>query len=333
MPSTVNANQPAHVAAVAEELGPGQEPGAQAAAGVKRADIVALRVSRARQEQAEERGWDAYTTVHFVDRTPWTFYPAGVGVSKHSVLLVLTALLASSALADTPPASPPKESPPKEDPVQAHRKRVAIAKHQMLEGDKRLAADDPRAACRAYEAAIEVLPTWWMPRLAFVNCGRYVGAPTAVLLEHARFAVRARPGLALAHARLGFVLEDAGKIAEARRAYESALRVRAGMFDVRYRLGVMLARQGKSRAARRHLEQVLKSRPDHVVALRYLAGMYEKLGRLAQAEAAYRELEVRSRYPALALARLIRFYQRHRMKAQAAEARDRYLARFTPPAP
>lgn len=206
------------------------------------------------------------------------------------------------------------------------------AMERMRVGDALLHLDDMKGACEAYRETIELLPTWWMPHLALVRCGRFVGLPIEELVEHARFAARARPRIPVTHMHLGLVLEESGDEDGAIRAYEAALRAHEGMFDARYRLGILLAKAGKPKRARRHLERVLEARPDHVVARRHLASMYERLGMVRKAEAAWVNLAQRSRNPALALSRLVRFYQRHGMKAAARQARARYSARF-PSAP
>ena len=236
-----------------------------------------------------------------------------------SKLALLSAFVPMIALADPP------------DPVQAARSSAERAAEAMRAGDELLKKDDLRGACAAYEDAIKALPSWWMPRLAAARCGRVIGMPVERLLEHAAFAVRARPQITITHVHYGLALEEAGRIDEAIVAYESALRVHAGLVDARYRLGLLLTRRGEFRTARRHLEEVLQSRPEYVVARVHLVRVLEKLGDIEGAEAGYRELVVRSRYPARALSQLARFYERHNNPARAKAIRAQYDARFGKP--
>lgn len=206
----------------------------------------------------------------------------------------------------------------------AQRDRARLAAEKMRLGDARLRLDDLRGACEAYRETVKLLPSWWMPRLALVRCGRYIGMPRRELIEHARFAVKARPQIPITHLQLGLVLEEAGEGKQAVAAYRAALRAHADLFEARYRLGVLLAEMGNHRAARRHLERVLEARPNYVVARFYLGPLLEKLGDIPAAEATYVELVRVSRNRALALSRLIRFYERHNLANQARQARRDY---------
>ncbi len=234
--------------------------------------------------------------------------------------MAITALVVTALMATPPPAPP--------DPVQRVRNSADVAAKRMRLGDALLRLGDLRGACDAYKETIDLLPTWWMPRLAIVRCGRFVGVPLKELIAHARFAVRARPQIPITHAQLGLVLEEAGATQEAVRAFETALRLNARDFQVRYRLGMLLARLKRPKAARRHLEMVLEQRSGHIVARTHLARIYEQLRMTRKAAAQYVHLAETSRFKALALSRLIRFYQRHGMRALARAARARYSAAF-----
>lgn len=198
----------------------------------------------------------------------------------------------------------------------------------MREGDALLRAGDLRGACASYQATIELLPTWWMPHLALVRCGRFVGLPLPGLLEHAQFAARARPRIPITHAELGMVLEELGRDSEALTAYRDALTYHPDLVDVQFRLGALLLRLERPREALAHLTAVVMHRPTHVVARRHLARTYEQLGNVEEAEKGYVDLVTRSRFRALALSRLIRFYERHRMVDKAAQARGWYAERY-----
>ncbi len=214
--------------------------------------------------------------------------------------------------------------------VAKHRDRAERAMQRMREGDALLEKQDMKGACEAYVDTVELLPTWWMPHLAIVRCGRFTDMSLETLLEHARFAVKARPQLPITHAQLGLVLEEANDPGGASRAYEAALRLDPHRLEVRYRLGLLLARAGQPKRARRHLEKIVEHRPEQVVAWSHLASIYVALGAKRDAERALLVLAERSRFPGLALSRLIRFYAKHGMKKKAARARREYHRRYGP---
>ncbi|MFT5430955.1 MAG: tetratricopeptide (TPR) repeat protein, partial [Myxococcota bacterium] len=232
-------------------------------------------------------------------------------------IVVGTLFVLGSPLAISAFAAPPSVRVARQD-------RARLAAEKMRVGDARLRLDDLRGACKAYRETIKLLPTWWMPRLALVRCGRFIGVPSRELIEHARFAVKARPQIPITHLQLGLVLEESGQLKEAIVAYRAALRTHTDLFEARYRLGVLLAELGEHRSARRHLEQVLEARPGYVVARFHLGPLLETLGDLPAAETSYRELVNVSRNRALALSRLARFYQRHKMDREAAQTRREY---------
>ncbi len=214
------------------------------------------------------------------------------------------------------------------DPVAQARNDAERAFAKMHEGDALLAKDNLRGACQAFEDAIAILPSWWMPRLAAARCGRVVGMPIARVLEHAELAVRSRPQITLTHLQYGLALEESGRVEEAIAAYEQALGIHADLVEARFRLGFALAKNGKPQQARRHLEQVLSSRPDYVIALVHLAKVYETLGLQPEAERSLQQIVQRSRYPSRAMAQLALYYERHGQQERAREVRARYEARF-----
>lgn len=222
-------------------------------------------------------------------------------------------LVSSLAAAQTPP-----------DPVAEARDTASRAAEKMRLGEALLRLDDVRGACDAFSDAVVLLPTWWMPRLAAARCGRVTGMPLGKILENAEVAVRSRPQIPATHLAWALALEEAGRDSEAIAAYEATLRVHADLLEARFRLGVLLARANDSRAARRHLEEVLGVRPDYIVARVHLTRVYEGLGLLDEAEDGMRDMVAKSRYPAQAMANLVRFYERHGMSAKAREAKARY---------
>lgn len=259
------------------------------------------------------------------DSTVATFYLAGVTLSKPSVsgavlALVLLATGIGGAIGDA------SGQPP--DPASRVRNRADRAARTMRVGDAKLRLGDLRGACGDYAKAIEILPSWWMPRLAIVRCGRFTGLPLKTLTTHAEFAVRARPEIPITHVQYGLVLEEAGDLDAAIAAYQAALRRHSALPEARYRLGMLLSRRRRYKAATRHLEHAVAMRPLMVQARAKLAHLYEKVGRIADAESGLVELLTRSRNPRLAFSRLIRFYRRQGMAKRERTARQRYRKRF-----
>ncbi len=240
-----------------------------------------------------------------------------VNVSK-SILPLLATLLVSHAQA----------KPPKDDPVRIVRNHASRASLWMRKGDRALRKNDIRKACEAYQSAHKALPSWWMPHLAIVRCGRITGISLATLLTHALYARKARPQIALTHLEYGAVLEELGRNQEAARSYEAALRIDVNRHHARQRLGMLLASLGNLKAARRHLENVRRHGFDTIRGQLSLAQIYEKLRMLPKAEAALQDVVKRSRYPSQAMARLIRFYDRQHMEEKGDEAKRRFQNRF-----
>jgi tetratricopeptide (TPR) repeat protein len=250
--------------------------------------------------------------------------PVHVSLSKHVILVVI--VISAIATSQTVVAGPPG----KKQSVERIRNRAVRAAALVRQGDKHFRRDDYGRACGFYAKAIAVLPSWWMPRLAVVRCGRIIGLSPKFLLKHARFAVKSRPQITLTHMEYGHVLEELERRVEAVRAYQAALRLDPDRGDIRIRLGTLQGRIGKPhlKAAERHLSAGLAVNPRHMAARLALARVYEGLGLLKKAGLQYRVLVKRTLYPAKALARLIRFYERHKMTQRAKEARRRYIKRY-----
>lgn len=211
-----------------------------------------------------------------------------------------------------------------EPPEDAIARNAAAAAERMRYGDALFRLEDLRGACAAYRETITLLPSWWMPRLALVRCGRLLGSPIEELLEHAEFAVKARPELPLTHLQYALVLEEAGRDRDATVEYIKALSEHPRLFEAHYRLGVVYERQGDIAGARRHFETALELQSGHVVARTRLADLCERDGDLEAARVHLEALVNRSRFRMQALARLIQFLERHGMNDLAATRRAEY---------
>ena len=238
-------------------------------------------------------------------------------LSKAFATIALLGISAASS-ADLPAA------PPGTAAVNAVRDRAQQAADKMQYGDALYRLEDLTGACKAFREAIDLLPSWWMPHVSYTRCARFIGVPVAEILEHAKFAVEARPELPITHMQYGLALEDAGRTAEAVSAYERALKGQPRMIDARYRLGVLLERRGEVARARESLDAVVLQNPRHVMARTVLADICEEQGALDDARAHLESLLESSRYRRLALSRLIRFLERHDLKREAAPLRAQY---------
>jgi len=218
-----------------------------------------------------------------------------------------------------------RSAPPGEAEVIAVKDRAERALERMQHGDALLKLEDLHGACKAYRECIEILQSWWVPRLALVSCGRFTGADSGELLEHATFAVKARPEIPMTHLQYALVLDDVGRHADAITEYQEALRLNPQFFEAHYRLGVLYSRDGKATLARRHLEAVLDAQPAHVVARGLLAELVEAEGDISAARRHLEALAESSRFPMQALARLIAFLERNGLKKDAAPLRVRYV--------
>lgn len=94
-----------------------------------------------------------------------------------------------------------------------------------------------------------------------------------------------------ANVGLGNVLYDTGDFAGAVRYYRRALAAHPDLPDVRVDLAVSLHQSGHSPEAIAELQQVIAAHPEHGIARIDLGIVYESVGRLADAQAAYRSME------------------------------------------
>ena len=252
-----------------------------------------------------------------------SFVVGGTRTMRRALLPIRSALvpigLSVLVLSSLPPkvfAAPPVK--PSEDDVGSavskvlNRARAAAA--QMKSADRLLESGNIASACNGYEATRRLLPSWWLPHLALVRCGRLLGVDSTALLEHATYAVKVRPKIPATHLQLAMTLEDLGRLDAAAAALEAALKLRPDFFQARYRLGLIRAQQGNNESAVHHLNQTLLAYPGHVVALHHLANLHEALGHVDAAANTLTQLLSVSLHPRTVYSRLVRLLARHKRK-------------------
>jgi tetratricopeptide (TPR) repeat protein len=243
---------------------------------------------------------------------------------KVAVLLLAISFVFSHPVAAEVPA----------DSIVEVKNRARSAAEQMRAGDAKLKLGDISGACDAYARTLELLPSWWLPHLALVRCGRLLGHPSEKLLGHARFAAKARPKIPATHLQLGLTLEELGRRDDAIIAYEASLRLRPDFFQARYRLGLLYGEKGELVDAIRNLNEVIKMFPGHMVALSTLASLHERKGHVEAALNTLKHMLLHTHHPRVVLSRIGRLLSRagrhQELKRIRAKWRVNYEAQRTP---
>ncbi len=162
------------------------------------------------------------------------------------------------------------------------------------------------AAARYFQRAIDIKPT----KSAYTNLGLmhfYTGDYDAAI-ENQKAAVELQPNDHLARANLGDTLRAAGRVAEARQAFEEANRMAASALQVNPNdpmivmdLAWIKTGLGEQDEARRLIEQAIKLMPDDPYVHYYNGLMHNRVGNTSQAFAAL-QTSVELGYPTVLLA-------------------------------
>ncbi len=115
-----------------------------------------------------------------------------------------------------------------------------------------------------------------------------VESPLDAEISTIRAGIKATPGDALLHARLGYLLLNKGALDEAKTAFDEALKLNPRSHAAMTGEGIILARQGKLREAEKVLKDALVENPNPVRTHYELGLVYEKLGELDKAIAEYK---------------------------------------------
>jgi len=187
---------------------------------------------------------------------------------------------------------------------------IAVARERLLQGRAALAKGALRDGCALFEEATRILPTWWIPRLEFVQCARLIGVAPEVMLSHLLVALEVDPGKPTLRHLLGVVYEDHGDLQQARAAYAQTIALAPWMPEPRLRLAAMDLQSNRLARAHDHLQALLKGHPHHLVGRNLMAEVLLQMGREREALVHLEVVAARSGYRAHALARLALLYQR-----------------------
>ena len=99
--------------------------------------------------------------------------------------------------------------------------------------------------------------------------------------------VENRPESKIAHFNFGLILDEEGKVEQAKAEYEHAIRIDPNYFDVRTNLGIIFANQGNLDRARNEFEHEIRINPNHIEARYNLGNVFLAQGDLAKATAEY----------------------------------------------
>jgi Flp pilus assembly protein TadD len=136
---------------------------------------------------------------------------------------------------------------------------------QMNYGNALSAVGRSREAEQCFEVVARLRPDDPRP---FVNLAtiRNQRGETAAAIGLLGQALRADPHYANAHDLLGSVLQDTGRITDARRHLEIAIELDPGLFSAHLNLGVLLVQQGDFPGAERLFQAALALQPDSAAA-------------------------------------------------------------------
>ena len=99
--------------------------------------------------------------------------------------------------------------------------------------------------------------------------------------------VENRPESKIAHFNFGLILDEEGKVEQAKAEYEHAIRIDPNYFDVRTNLGIIFANQGNLDRARNEFEHEIRINPNHIEARYNLGNVFLAQGDIVKATAEY----------------------------------------------
>ena len=235
----------------------------------------------------------------------------GAGPRSHVSLGVLSLVLGLVAPAPLAYAVAPTQD------------KAALALKAAREGALSRRQGDLVKACRAFERAAELTPTWAVARLELGRCYRLLGDPNGSAAAHLKSALKWLPKWSLIHIELGRIAEDERRLEDAGKAYERAEELAPA--DIRAASGAArLASSPREAGQIARLRRILKRQPGNLALLRELADKTEARGAFAEAEAALVEILKRSQFRGRAAARLALFGERTKRSTAIKTAQDAF---------
>jgi len=150
-----------------------------------------------------------------------------------------------------------------EQKAQADRTLVAIS---MGQGDKELAAGDPKKATELYRDALAVLPDYAMLHYKLSVALDRVG-DTAGERDSLQKAVAIDPGMAIAHRQLGYLAFNDADFTTAEEEFRAAVRAAPGFTDAWISLAATLATESRHSEAEQAVQRALEIDPQNANAL------------------------------------------------------------------
>jgi predicted O-linked N-acetylglucosamine transferase (SPINDLY family) len=158
---------------------------------------------------------------------------------------------------------------------------VELANRQLQEGKF---ADAESTARRLVASNKKSIEGWLLLAEAQRHGGRRHDAALTL-----REALGIAPNNALAHYRLGIVLQEVKRFAEAELAFQDAIAASGNMAEAHAELGNLYYTQGQVTEAEQCFHRAIAARPTYAWAHYLLGNLYRENGRLAPAADAYRE--------------------------------------------
>ncbi len=154
-------------------------------------------------------------------------------------------------------------------------------------------------AAALYEKAIALSPRHGMRAYSGLGAIYLYTGRTQEAIEIYRRAIVIEPGFHELYSNLGSIYDRVGRQEEARAAFETSVRLNPNSAAAHMNLGVVLSRQEATvDEAAAHLRSAIALNPNFPEAYHNLAGLYVKLGRVAEAIPLYQKaIALRPDYP------------------------------------
>ncbi len=183
--------------------------------------------------------------------------------------------------------------------------------HALRAGVAAREAGDWGTALQDFQAAVKASPGWGLANLELAFAILRTGGSLDAVAHHLDLARKADPDNPRVHYLAGLLAEARHQPQAAAAAYQQAVARRPSLVAAQLRLGAVLLDLGRPAEAIPHLEAAAHVGGRALAARANLADAYEKVGDLEKAEVELKTLVALFPHNAYQLTRLARFYQRH----------------------